>query len=66
MALLAGWENGEGPMSRQMSQYGRGPEYLRILAEDIAKVEYPGLDLQHLYPSENTVPERRVARLREG
>ena len=66
VALLAGWENGEGPMSRQMSQYGRGPEYLRILAEDIAKVEYPGLDLQHLYPSENTVPERRVARLREG
>jgi integrase len=57
VALLAGWENGEGPMSRQMSHYGRGPEYLRILAEDIAKVKYAGLDLQHLYPSESTVPK---------
>lgn len=65
VALLAGWENGEGPMSRQMSHYGRGPEYLRILADDIAKVEYPGLDLTHLYPRENILPERPLTRLRE-
>jgi integrase len=50
VARLAGWEHGEDGMSRQMSHYGRGPEYLRTLAEDIAKVEYPGLDLAHLYP----------------
>jgi hypothetical protein len=27
----------------------RRSELLRILAEDIAKVNYPGLDLSHLY-----------------
>lgn len=50
VASLAGWEYGEGPGSRQMSHYGRGPEYFRILAEDIAKVQYPELSMSHLYP----------------
>jgi integrase len=49
VARLAGWEDGEGPASRQMNHYGRGPGYLRTLAEDLAKVEYPGLDLSHLH-----------------
>ncbi|OYW74794.1 MAG: hypothetical protein B7Z37_16180 [Verrucomicrobia bacterium 12-59-8] len=49
VARLAGWEDGEGPASRQMNHYGRGPSFLRTLAEDIAKVEYPCLDLSHLH-----------------
>jgi len=49
VARLAGWEDGEGPASRQMNHYGRGAGYLRTLAEDIAKIEYPGLDLSHLH-----------------
>lgn len=49
VARLAGWEDGEGPASRQMNHYGRGAGYLRTLAEDIAKIEYPGLDLAHLH-----------------
>lgn len=65
VARLAGWENGEAPTSRQMNHYGRGPNYLRTLAEDIAKVEYPDLDLSHLYPSESSEPALRP-RLREG
>jgi hypothetical protein len=32
-----------------MNHYGRGAGYLRTLAEDIAKIEYPGLDLSHLH-----------------
>jgi hypothetical protein len=34
---------------RMVFQYGGGEELLRVLAEDIAKVKYPGLDLAHLY-----------------
>lgn len=49
VARLAGWEDGEGPASRQMNHYGRGAGYLRTLAEDITKIEYPGLDLSHLH-----------------
>lgn len=46
---LAGWEHSWGKAKLQMHQYGRGKDYLRILAEDIAKVAYPGLDLSHLH-----------------
>lgn len=46
---LAGWEHSWGNAKLQMHHYGRGKEYLRILAEDLAKVQYPGLDLSHLY-----------------
>jgi integrase len=53
VALLAGWEEGEGPANRQMNQYGRGSGFLRTLAEDLAKVEYPGLDLSHLHAMPN-------------
>jgi integrase len=61
VARLAGWEDGESPMSRQISQYGRGPEYLRILAEDIAKVNYPGLNIAHLYAcKDHADPSPRV------
>ena len=66
VARLAGWEHGESTASRQMANYGRGPEYLRTLAEDLAKVEYPGLDLSHLYKSVNRNAERPLVRLREG
>ena len=40
---LGGW-SGEG---KQQREYGKGPS-LRMLAEDISKVEYPGLNLAHL------------------
>lgn len=53
VARLAGWEDGEGPASRQMNHYGRGTGYLRTLAEDIAKIEYPDLDLSHLHAAKS-------------
>ncbi len=53
---LAGWEHGKGPSGLLMHCYGKGPEYLRILAEDLAKVEYPGLDLTHLYGASPSNP----------
>jgi uncharacterized protein DUF6538 len=49
VARLAGWESGDPNQQRQVFDYGRGVALLRILAEDIAKVEYPDLDLSHLY-----------------
>ena len=49
---LAGWEHSWGKAKLQMHQYGRGKDYLRILAEDLAKVAYPGLDLSHLYKTQ--------------
>lgn len=49
VARLAGWERGDPNQHRQVFDYGRGPELLRMLAEDIAKVNYPDLDLAHLY-----------------
>ncbi|MFN0077814.1 MAG: DUF6538 domain-containing protein [Prosthecobacter sp.] len=63
---LAGWEHGWGIAKLQMHQYGRGKDYLRILAEDLAKVQYPGLDLSHLYPASAAMPKRPLHRLREG
>jgi integrase len=39
VARLAGWESGDPNQRRQVFQYGGGEELLRILAEDIAKVE---------------------------
>lgn len=49
VARLAGWESGDPNRHRQAFDYGGGPELLRMLAEDIAKVKYPDLDLSHLY-----------------
>jgi hypothetical protein len=49
VARLAGWESGDPNQQRQVFQYGGGEELLRMLAEDIAKVKYPSLDLSHLY-----------------
>jgi hypothetical protein len=49
VARLAGWESGNLNQQRQVFQYGGGEELLRMLADDIAKVKYPGLDLSHLY-----------------
>jgi integrase len=51
VARLAGWERGDPNQNRQVFDYGRGVELLRMLAQDIAKVNYPGLDLSHLYTS---------------
>jgi len=42
-------ESGDPTQHRQVFDYGRGTELLRMLAEDIAKVKYLGLDLSHLY-----------------
>lgn len=44
---LGGWA-GAG---KQQREYGDGPR-LAILLEDLSKVEYPGLDLSHLYRKE--------------
>src|SRR5262249_41100229 len=49
VARLAGWETGDPNQHRQVFEYGGGEELLRVLAEDIARVEYPGLSLSHLY-----------------
>lgn len=49
VALLGGWQGGAGNPALVMNSYGRGEEFFRVLAEDMAKVEYPGLDLSHLY-----------------
>jgi hypothetical protein len=49
VARLAGWEQGDPNQRRQVFDYGGGIELLRMLAEDIAKVNYPGVDLSHLY-----------------
>lgn len=49
VARLAGWESGDPNQHRQVFEYGGGVELLRMLAEDIAKVKYRGLDLSHLY-----------------
>jgi hypothetical protein len=49
VARLAGWESGDPSQRRQVFEYGGGEELLRMLAEDIAKVRYPGLSLSHLY-----------------
>jgi integrase len=49
VARLAGWESGDPNQQRQIFQYGGGDELLHMLAEDIAKVEFPALNLSHLY-----------------
>ena len=41
------------------AHYGGGPAYLRTLAEEIAKIDYPGLDLSHLYPAAKPHPPIR-------
>lgn len=65
VALLAGWEHGEASASRQLHHYGRGPEHLRTLAEDICKVSYPGLDVSHLYLRGTVKLNLSAPRLRE-
>jgi len=47
VASLAGWDMGK-PDESQMIITGAGLRNTRILAEDIAKVEYPVLILSHL------------------
>jgi hypothetical protein len=49
VSRLAGWESGDPTQHRQVFDYGRGTELLRMLAEDIVKVRYPALNLSHLY-----------------
>ena len=51
VARLAGRESGDPNQQRQVFQYGGGEKLLRMLAEDIEKVKYPGLKLSHLYTS---------------
>lgn len=62
---LAGWEHGKGPSRLLMHHYGRGAEYLRILAEDLAKVQYPELNLSHLYQAPTAPKSPFPPRLRE-
>ncbi len=52
---LAGWQ-GKSNASSMAAHYGGGSAYLRTLAEEIARIEYPGLDLSHLYPSTKALP----------
>jgi integrase len=49
VALLGGWQGGEGNPGLVMNNYGRGSEFFRVLAEDMAKVTYPELNLSHLH-----------------
>jgi integrase len=61
VALLGGWQRGDGNQNRQMAHYGRGPDYLRALARDVASLSYAGLDLSHLEPvkrAKKAVPPR--------
>lgn len=64
VALLGGWENGKGEKETVMNQYGRGDEYFRVLAEDLAKVTFPGLNLNHLVPSPAS-PSKKHRSIRE-
>ena len=56
---LAGWEGSKSAASGMAAHYGGGPAYLRTLAEEIAKIDYPGLDLSHLYPATKPLPPMR-------
>lgn len=62
VALLAGWEPGEAGGKAVMNKYGRGPDFFRLLAEDLAKVSYAGLDLSHLYPEAKRPVFKRSAK----
>jgi len=55
---LAGWQ-GKSNASSMAAHYGGGPAYLRTLAEELAKIEYPGLNLSHLYPAGKPLPPIR-------
>jgi integrase len=63
---LGGWSVGRGNNSAD-SYYGKGPRYLAVLARHIAKVNYPGLDLSHLYVSSKIpeIPRSAVGRVRD-
>ena len=63
VALLGGWQGGEGNPALVMNDYGRGPEFFRMLARDLAKVKYPGLDLSHLYRKKE--PAKKMAFVRD-
>ena len=43
MVLLGGWSGGVD------QDYGHGSELLPDKAKEIAKIQYPDLDLKHLY-----------------
>ncbi len=51
VALLGGWEDGKGSRHLTMNHYGRGSEFLRILRDDISRISYPGLTIEHLRKS---------------
>lgn len=63
VAALGGWQGGEGNPSLVMNQYGRGKEFFRLLARELAKVKYAGLDLSHLHaPAKGKTPSPKRIR----
>lgn len=60
--VLGGWGRTK---DKSKNHYGRGVRFLRVLAREIAKIEYPGLDLSHLYPKPLLPPTKKPANLRE-
>lgn len=63
VAALGGWQGGEGNPSLVMNKYGRGKEFFRLLARDLAKVKYGGLNLSHLHtPTKDEAPAPKRVR----
>lgn len=46
---LAGWASGPEKAETMADHYGKGPVFYKVLAEELAKIKYEGLDLRHLY-----------------
>lgn len=66
VAILGGWQGGEGNPALVMNNYGKGREFFRLLAQDIAKVKFPGLDLSHLHTrktAEKAPEKKRLSRV---
>lgn len=55
VGAIGGWKEGT---HSAMAGYGAGPSY-KNLSEWMAKIEYPGLKLEHLVPTEPTIPPVR-------
>lgn len=47
---LAGWEGDRSSINSMATHYGGGSAYFQVLAEEMAKIDYPGLNLEHLAP----------------
>ncbi len=55
---LAGWESGKSAAQGMAAHYGGGAAFFKVLAEEIGKIDYPGLDLSHLVPKKPALPSK--------